>query len=361
MKKIVLVGGGHSHVYVIKKLQEESIKDTDITLISPSRYQYYSGMFSGYAEGLYTEDDIRIDLIKLTRNSDVNWIEGAVTSIDPEQKVILTDKGKVIDYDAISFDIGSLTAGIDVPGVFENTTRVKPSYHFVNVIEQAKSSNELVVVGGGASGVEISLSLQAWRKKHDFETPVTLISGSRLLPSEREGISNRIEKIVKEKGIQLLTNTKVTEVKPNTLITSTKKHISFNQVIWLGGPKAPELFKTARLPVDDQGYLVVEDTLQVKEYPSIFGAGDCITMRNFPSIHKVGVYAVRQGPILYKNLKGFMENGDGELYKPQSNYLSILSTGNKEGFLLYKNRSFLGKWAWFLKNRIDRKFMEKFQ
>jgi pyridine nucleotide-disulfide oxidoreductase family protein len=361
MKKLLLVGGGHAHLYVVKKLQRFPIENVEITLISPDCHQYYSGMFSGYTEGLYKMDEIRINLKELAKISNVKWIEGVITSIDPKVKKVLTANGDIYSYDVISFDIGSLTAGTDLPGVAEYANRIKPNYHFVDVINEARNAKKVVVAGGGTAGIEISLSLTAWRKKNDIKTPVTLVSAGRLLQQEKNEISNKIEKIVTKKGIHMITDESVNRVERKALFTSSNKQIFFDKLIWLTGPKAPGLFKSSGLPIDDEGYLLVEGTLQVKKYPSIFGAGDCITLVNHPAIPKAGVYAVKQGPVLFNNIKGFFETGEGEWYKPQRNHLSILSTGNKEGFVLYRGNVFSGKWAWYLKNWIDKQFIKKYQ
>jgi NADH dehydrogenase FAD-containing subunit len=361
MKKLLLVGGGHAHLHVVKQLQRNPIKGVEVTLISASKYQYYSGMFSGYTEGLYTKEDIRINSEKLAQNSNVSWKEDVVTAVDAEQKMLLTASGEIHRFDIISFDIGSLTAGIDTLGVADNALRIKPNYHYVDVIEQARESEKICVVGGGAAGIEISLSLSEWRKKQQIQSPVTLISNTRLLEQKDASVSAKIENIVTTSGINLLTNETVTSVHPNYYMTSTGKKEAYDNIIWLTGPKAHGLFKSSNLPTNEDGYLLVEDTLQVKKHPFMFGAGDCITLRDYPTIDKAGVYAVKQGKVLYKNLLAFIYGTDGERYIPQKDYLSILSIGNKEGFLLFKDFAFKGKWTWYVKNKIDTTFINNYK
>jgi NADH dehydrogenase FAD-containing subunit len=318
-------------------------------------------MFSGYTEGLYTKEEIRINLEILTKSAKVNWKEDVVTAVDAQQKLILTASGDIHSFDIISFDIGSLTAGIDTLGVAENALRIKPNYHFVDIIDQVRHSEKICVVGGGAAGIEISLSLSQWRKKQQIQSPVTLISKSRLLEQKDASVSTKIEKIVTTSGINLITNEKVTSVHPNYYMTSTGKKEKYDHIIWLTGPKAHGLFKSSNLPINEDGYLLVEDTLQVKKHPFIFGAGDCISLRDYPNVDKAGVYAVKQGKVLFKNLNAFIHSTDGERYIPQKNYLSILSIGNKEGFLLYGNYFLKSKWAWILKNSIDKSFISKYK
>ncbi|MBM7573572.1 NADH dehydrogenase FAD-containing subunit [Aquibacillus albus] len=361
MKRLLLVGGGHAHVHVVKKLKELPIDGVEVMLLSPSQYQYYSGMFPGYAEGLYDKSQISINLESLAKASGVSWVKAAVTAIDPLQKKVLTSDGEMVSFDVISFNIGSLTAGINVPGVTEHAYRMKPNYHFVEVIDEVRDADNVVVVGGDVAGIETSLSLASWRTANHIHTPVTLMSADRLLPNKSKRISAKIEAIVMQNGIHLVTSETVSHVKRNKVVTSSNKEIHFDKLVWLAGSKAPDLFKTSKLPVDDHGYLKVADTLQVKEYPFIFGVGDCASIADDPAVDREKGHAVRQGRLLFENLKGFMETGEGELYQPKKNELSIVSIGNKKGLLLYKGYSMTGRWAWYLKNWIDSKLVKQYK
>lgn len=358
-KKLLLIGGGHAHLYLMKKLQEEAL-DVEVTVVSPSEYQYYSGMFSGFMEGLYKHEDIRTHLPSLAEKANITFIKGAALSIDAETKVVLTEKGDILSYDLLSIDIGSYTSGIEVPGVRQHALRIKPTYRIEEVVRTMWEADEPVVVGGGAAGIEMALSLSAKRKKEN-KTPVTLITQSSLLAGEPEKTQSKILDIAKDKGLKVHENEKVSNVTSSNLVISGGKQIAYDQLLWLTGPKAPGIFQTSKLPVDQSGYLLVEDTLQVKEYPAIFAAGDCASLREYPDLPKSGVIAVRQSEILWNNIKAFLKEGDGIRFHPKGKYLSILSTGNKEGLLLYGNVTIHHHLSWKLKNKIDRKFMNTYQ
>jgi NADH dehydrogenase FAD-containing subunit len=361
LKQLLLVGAGHAHLHVLKQLGETSLPDTEVTLLAPSRYQYYSGMFSGCAEGLYTLDDMRINIEPLADQSGTQWIKGAAISVDPERKVILTDKGKLQGYDMVSFDIGSLTQGTDIPGVVEHANTVKPNYRMADVIEKARHADRLVVVGGGAGGVEMSLSLQSWRVKNRKSSSISLISAGELLQGRGRKAAKKAASLLNKSGVDLYSGDSVKKVMQGKLVTKTNRILPFDTLLWLTGAKPQKLFINGNLPVDEKGYLLVEDTLQVKRYPSIFAAGDCATLSEYPNMEKSGVHAVRQAPVLWENLKGFLGDGNGEKYVPPPSTLSILSTGNKTGLFLYKGKAFYGKWVWKMKNRIDRRFMKQYQ
>ncbi|MCQ6277489.1 FAD-dependent oxidoreductase [Bacillus sp. V3B] len=189
---------------------------------------------------------------------------------------------------------------------------------------------------------------------------VTLISSSPLLSHFGKQISKKMESVAIRKGLQVVTNEKVIDIHNNVLLTNKKREIRHSQVLWLTGPIADPLFRTSNLPVCDDGFLLVKETLQNVKFPFIFGAGDCVTIRKYNLLPKNGVYAVKQGPILWGNINRYLVDDSGLPFKPQKNFLAILSTGNKEALLTYGKWCLHGNFAWRFKNRIDQKFMRKF-
>lgn len=360
MKKLVLVGGGHAHLHVLKELRHTQMPDVQVTLISADRYQYYSGMFSGYVEGLYGLDDIRIDLVRLCEAANIEYIQDRIEKIDPDGQEVFLSQGVRLGYDVISFNVGSLTANTTIPGVDEHALLIKPNHMISRINDISLTNGHLVVVGGGASGVEISLSLQAKRKAFGHQTPVTLISSGRLMEGAGKRVSTKIKEIIHNKGIRLIQNDPVVAINGDKLHLQSGNTAGYDQLIWLTGPAAQALFRNSGIPVDRNGYMLVTDNLASAAYPNIFGAGDCITLKSNPSLHKAGVYAVREAPILWLNLQSYLSNRQLQSYRPQSRYLSILSTGEEEALLLYGGKAFHGKWCWRLKRRIDQAFIQRY-
>lgn len=355
MGRILLIGGGHAHLSILRALLKEAISD-EVTLISSNKYQYYSGMFSGYTEGLYKEEEIRIDLEQLCQKASVTFIKDTILSLDATQKIAKAQSGKPYSFDVVSFDIGS---GTNQKWTQSNIINIKPNSLFPNEVGTFRSSEQPIVIGGGSAGVELALSTLAWRKENNKRKNVTLISSSPLLSSYGPAIARKIKTISTDKGLSFHENETVEHIRQNAIITDQGNKIEFTHVLPLLGPKASSIFKEFPLSTDSNGFLVVEDTLQNKEFPFIFGAGDCVTLKNYPLLPKNGVYAVRQGPILWKNLKRYMNNQNLLRFKPQKRFLSILSTGDKQGLLTYGRLTFYGKSAWNIKHFIDKRFMKK--
>ncbi|MCA1061530.1 FAD-dependent oxidoreductase [Rossellomorea aquimaris] len=359
MKTIILVGGGHSHLHCLKKIQpqEETVK---WILISPSRYQYYSGMFSGYTEGIYSLEETRIDLDNLCERAGCDFVESTVLSIDPDQQHLLTDKGDIFTYDFVSFDIGSRNDSLEIQGLHTHNLPIKPNYRFPEQIEKLRNSRRTVFIGGGAASIEMALSLKAWKMKMGYEDhAVTVIHSSPLIEKAGSFSSKKMTRVAHSKGIELHKG-RVTKVDSTRVHTGEGRTLGFDEIIFLGGPKAPPLLGSSVLQTDEKGFLLVNSYLQSVEYPNVFGAGDCATLQDFPNLPKNGVTAVRQGPVLWKNLTGAAAGGKIIPFEPQNRYLAIMSIGNKEGFLTYGSFSLVNGWAWRLKNWIDVRFVGRY-
>lgn len=359
MKNLVLVGGGHAHLHCLEQLKSDFPKNCCILLISPSCFQYYSGMFSGYAEGVYGLDDIRIKLKNLCEKVGVSFVADAIIAVDPLAKELTGADGTVYPYDLVSFDIGSQT---DVPeAVEEYSSAIKPNYRFPEQLLRIRDTAHPVIIGGGASGVELAFSILAWRKQCKLPLNVALFSSASLLHSQGGTASKKIEAIAKRKALPFFTGVSVQSIDEISVAASDGRTYPHSGVLWLTGPKSAASFSLSGLATDAGGFLLVNDNLQSIMHPDIFGAGDCVTIDRYPLLAKNGVYAVRQGPVLWKNLLNRLSADRLVPFVPQKRFVSILSTGESEAFLTYGKRSLHGRIPWKIKQRIDRKFMKRYQ
>ncbi|HET7616501.1 MAG TPA: FAD-dependent oxidoreductase [Bacillales bacterium] len=354
MKKLLLAGAGRAHLYLLNELRQNRLPDVSVTLLTLSKYKYSREMFAGFAEGIYDLNDIRMDVGRLFELAGAEWIEGAAVSIDPEQKVVLTDQGKIIDYDVVSFDIGTLTEETNKPGVLEYAETLRPHQKLPDVMERILHSDRLVLAGRGAVCTEMALSLQA-RRHREGRTPVVWI-GSAFDSTSRKAKHIAMKKI-RASGIAFHEGVEVKEAQKEKIVTADNQPFLYDSLLWMQPPRPHQMF-AASLPVDRDGYLLVEETLQVKQHPSIFGAGNCVSISGYGHIDHEGRYSMGQPQILWENIKGFLGDGEGALYRP-SETLSLFSTGNQSAVALYKDKAFGGKWVWSYKNRLDRRFIKK--
>ncbi|SED09350.1 FAD-dependent oxidoreductase [Paenibacillus sp. GP183] len=359
MKTLLLIGGGHAHLHILKMLQSEPLPNVKVVLISPSVYQYYSGMISGYVENLYTLDEIRIDLRRLSQSASIQFIQDIAVLVDPAKRILYTEQSGSWSYDAISLDMGSVTAQTATPGVKEHAILVKPMDRFVHLLEKLKSAEQIVVAGGGSSGIELSLAIRASggrKTKH-----VSLISTEALMLNTGHHTSLKLTNIFKQKGVRLCVGDAVTSVFSDHVCLKSGAKLQCDELIWVTGPEAPSLFAKSGLNTDDHGYMKVFPTLQSTEYTNVFGAGDCISIIGYPDLPKSGVYAVKEAPVLWSNLKAYFRGIAMKKYHPQKRSLSLLSTGNREALFLYGSMAMHGRWCWKLKRHIDKAFMDKYR
>lgn len=359
MKIVVLVGGGHAHLHALAQFAKKPREDIQLVLISPAVHQYYSGMFSGFTEEVYGLDEIRIDLNQLAEKIGAAFYQDAICAIDPESRTLTGQHGKIYPYDAVSFDIGSET---DSPEALKkHISPIKPNYHFPDQLMKFRKSAKPVIVGGGASGVELAFSTHAWRMRQHFPTDTLLFSSGELLSAHGAAASRKLEAIARKKSLPFFTNVKIEDIDETSVIARNGASYPQSDVLWLTGPKSPSIFEHSGMPVDRAGFLAVSETLQSIRFPEVFGAGDCVSIDRYPYLAKNGVYAVRQGPVLWGNLLNFLDGNPLSSFIPQKRYVAILSTGGGEAFLTYGQWSMHGKLPWKLKQLIDKKFMKSYQ
>ncbi len=374
LRDIVLVGGGHSHVGVLKSFGMRPIPGVRLTLICTDMHTPYSGMLPGYVAGHYDYDEVHIDLSRLCVFAGARLYRDEVVGLDRVNQKVICRNRPPVPYDALSINIGSTPQLQNVPGAAENAIPVKPIQRFndrwlalLDRVQNHADKTTIAVVGGGAGGVELLLAMQ-WRLRHalrklnrnpDDLAFHLLTSSTTILPTHNAGVRRRFEMVLKQRNVTLHLNAEVTQVDAGRLATSVGQVLQADEIVWVtraGG--APWLRETG-LALDDDGFLQVQDTLQTVNDPNIFAAGDIASMVNF-KLEKAGVFAVRQGPPLTENLRRAVAGTALEAYKPQRSWLALISTGDKYAIASRGWLGFAGDWVWKWKDWIDRRFMAKF-
>ncbi|MFC4355090.1 FAD-dependent oxidoreductase [Chryseomicrobium palamuruense] len=357
MKTIILVGAGHSHLHILREWKREPLPNCRLVLISPSPFQYYSGMISGFAEGLYALEETRVPLIPYSRITGTEFIQDTIVRVDAEQKVLFGSKGISYSYDLVSFDIGTF---IQIPEQFKQlSSPLKPSYHMVEAVPAFRETEAPVVIGGGAAAVEMAFSIQSWRTANGYPTPVALISSSTLLEGTSQ--SDHIRNEFRHMGLVWFEGDEVEEVHSSYVRTRNGRSIPCTSMLWLTGPQSFTLFKDSGLAETD-GFLNVNESLQSTDNASIFAAGDCLHFTTSEGgLAKNDVHAVKQGPVLWYNLQSMIVGRPLKAYQPSKQQLTILSLGNRRGLALYGKFHWTGRAAWLLKNKMDRDFMNRYR
>ena len=306
LKDLVLLGGGHSHVAVLKMFGMQPAPGVRLTLVSKDVWTPYSGMLPGYIAGHYTFEESHIDLRPLCRFAGARFIRAEVTGLElDEQRVLLRDR-LGINYDTLSINIGSTPRSADVPGANAYALPIKPIEKFLEgwrcIVEQASGNRlRLVIVGGGAGGVELALCCQ-YRLSADKPELHLLTEQEVVLASHNSSTQKKFTRILRERGIAVHLRHRVISVDKNKVICEGGATVPFDALLWVTDASAPAWLKQSGLAVDERGFVAVYDRLKSTSHPHVFAAGDIAAVQNHPR-PKSGVFAVRQGMPLAKNLR----------------------------------------------------------
>ncbi|KYP12720.1 MAG: selenophosphate synthase [Limnobacter sp. CACIAM 66H1] len=374
LRDIVLVGGGHSHVGVLRMFGMKPWPGVRLTLICTDIHTPYSGMLPGYIAGHYSYDDVHIDLGRLCAFAGARLFKDEVVGIDRVNQKVICKNRPPVAYDALSINIGSTPQVQLVPGALENAVPVKPIARFnqrwVNLLDRVKThagKTTIAVVGGGAGGVELALAMQ-FRLRNELSTmgrnPDELefhlfTADAEVLPTHNPGVRARFEKVLNERGVVLHRDAEVVQLDGHTLQTKRGERLHADEIMWVTQAGGAAWLKNTDLELDSRGFINVGPTLQTTRDPKIFAAGDIANLTSTP-LEKAGVFAVRMGKPLTKNLHLFVQGADLLEYRPQKTWLALISTGDKYAVASKGSLGFAGAWVWQWKDWIDRRFMAKF-
>jgi selenide, water dikinase len=374
LRDIVLIGGGHSHVGVLKSFGMKPIPGVRLTLICTDMHTPYSGMLPGYVAGHYDYDAVHIDLSRLAAFAGARLYRDEVIGIDRASQKVICKNRPAVPYDQLSINIGSTPQLHGVPGAAEHAVAVKPIRNFndrwLQLLERVKThkgKTTIAVVGAGAGGVELLLAMQ-FRLRNELvklgRNPDELVfhlltSSGTILPTHNAGVRSRFDAVLAQRGVQVHRNAEVTKVNANVLTTSAGQELQADEIIWVTRAGGAAWLKDTGLQLDAQGFIEVNDTLQTVNDPLIYAAGDIASMVNF-KLEKAGVFAVRQGKPLTENLRRAVGGTALEAYRPQTSWLALISTGDKYAVASRGWLGFAGAWVWQWKDWIDQRFMRKF-
>lgn len=374
LRDIVLIGGGHSHVGVLKRFAMNPVPGVRLTLICRDTHTPYSGMLPGYVAGHYSYDDVHIDLSKLAEFAGARFYRAEAIGIDRENKRVLCRERPNVPYDLLSINIGSSPRVNEVEGASEHAVPVKPITGFNNRwlallsrIENHEGPLTVGVVGAGAGGVELTLAMQfrltrelKQRGKDPDQLHFHLFDAAdQILPTHNSKVRAVFEKTLAERNVKVHLGSPVQKVQEGLLHTESGKSLQVDEVLWVTRAGGPEWLKDTGLALDDGLFIRVRDTLQAENDDSIFAAGDIANVLNHPR-EKAGVFAVRQGPPLADNLKRLTVGKAPKDFQPQKNWLALISTGDKYAIASRGNFEMDGAAVWRWKDWIDRRFMKKF-
>ena len=376
MKHLVLLGAGHAHVHVLEGFAAHRPGNVRITLIAPQREQLYSGMVPGFVAGHYTLDQCVIPLDALLARCGAQFVAGSGASINTDAQTLTLSDGQTIPYDLLSLNTGSVMDRQKIetamPGASEHALFVRPIDLFGKLWPQvvataSKRPIQLAVVGAGAAGLELAMAAA-----HSLSAPhnapgsrVTLITGGSI-PAQGypANVQRRVIRALERSQIAVLQNACVGINASELILKKETKETKGSKLacdvpLLAIGAQAPGWLAGSGLSLDTQGFAIVNSFQQSTSHAQVFAAGDIASRLDAPH-SRSGVYAVRAGPPLLKNLLSALAAQPLAAYAPPARTLNLLSCGERYAIAAWGRFSVEGTWVWHLKDRIDREFVRRY-
>jgi NADH dehydrogenase FAD-containing subunit len=364
-KHLVLVGAGHAHMSVLKNLGAFLAAGHRTTVVGPSELHYYSGMGPGMLAGIYRPDEIRFPVREMTLARGGEFVEDRVVRVDGAARVLELGRGGRLSYDVVSFNTGSFVP-VDPRLVGHSAVfAVKPIENLLAarayiLAGLRQKPLDIVVAGGGPAGVEIAANIRRLVMEARGTAAITLAAGRGLLAEFGARVRRLVRRRLSRLDITVLDGEWLESALGEHVRLASGRELACDVLVLAVGVKPSELFKDSGLPVGEDGGLAVNRFLQSERFPEMFGGGDCISFAPRP-LARVGVYAVRQNPVLFENLRRALEGAALIPFEPQPSYLLAFNLGDGTAVVSWKGLLFDGRLGFAFKDCLDRSFMRRFQ
>lgn len=360
-REIVLIGGGHAHALALKALADRDRAHFSVTLVSPSRWQHYSGMVPGWMTGQYELEACQMDLRQIADHAGARFVEDWAVGLDATRQFVYLSDGSHLPFDALSLDVGAEVDTTWLTALHDKLLPVKPMADFARMWQSLLAradlaqSFKLAIVGGGAAGVEVSLAAAVGLRKAQANPELALITGRRgLLPDHPPGVRQEVGRALSRANVQVVAQQAV-GIEGGVMLDDGQE-LPLDAAIAATGSRAPVWLPLTKLDLDEQGFVSVNACHQSTSHPNVFAAGD-VCSRTDRAIARSGVHAVRAGPILAHNLIASLQGRPMKEHEPRRWPLQLISTGPTHAVASWGPLSTSGNWVWHLKDHIDRRFM----
>jgi pyridine nucleotide-disulfide oxidoreductase family protein len=365
-KRVVLLGGGHAHLHVLQDFAREPLAGAELLLVTPHPRQVYSGMVPGVVAGHYETDDCTIALQPLAAAARARWVPAAAVALDTASRSLRLNDGQVAEYDVLSMDIGGTMDRDRLPGAREHALFVRPMDQLLRLLPAlfelaASRALDIVVMGGGAAGVELALALQfrLGEGPDGQRSRVALVTGGgEPLAAYPTGVQRRVAAALKARQVTVFREA-CSAIEAAAVVLESGARLACDAAVVATGAEAPPWLAGSGLALDEQGFVLTGALLNSTSHAEVFAVGDVATRADAPHARS-GVYAVRAGPPLALNLRRLVGGGPLQPHRPQARTLNLLACGDKSAIASWGDWSAQGRWAWWWKDRIDRAFTARY-
>jgi selenide,water dikinase len=367
-KRLLLLGGGHAHVQAVHAFATRPPPSVEVALIDRRALAPYSGMLPGLIAGHYSVAESHIDLAALCAWAGIAFIQEEAIGLDLDRRVLLAARSRH-EFDLLSIDTGSTPPLDAIHGARSHAIPVKPIDAFLAAIDRRlpelarQPGQALAVIGAGAAGFEVVLALEHRLRTHaggKHAAKFHLVAETAtILPQFSQRVRRHAGRRLHEQGIQVHTASAVRAVDPEGLVLASGERLPARHVMLVTGAAPSPMYRQAGLATDERGFIAVDAALRSISHAAVFACGDVAAVLPHPR-PKSGVYAVRQGPPLTNNLRRALEGAPLRPFVPQREALALLSTGRKHAIANRDGFTVQGDWVWRWKDRIDRRFVQRF-
>lgn len=364
MRRVVLAGGGHAHLAVLADWARRPLPATRRLLVTSSRFTAYSGMVPGWLAGIYRAEDLLIDLAPLAEQAGAELVLADVTSLYADNRMLVLSNGETLGFDVLSLATGGETDTSALAAAGRRLLPVRPMRNFIAewrdrfAPDVAIPPREIVVVGGGAAGVELVLAINAIHRRVAARGRVSLVTPEeRFLAGHDEQVRSHAKQVLLERGIAVhFAHAVGTD---SGVLLSNGRLLPADCILAATGSRAPHWLATSGLACTSQGFVAVGPDMRSTSHPAIFAAGDIID-RTDRQLERSGVHAVKAGPVLAANIRAALGEGAIRNYQPRRPTLYLLALGDRRAICSWGPFVGTGRWAWWLKDWIDRSFVRRY-
>ena len=368
MKRLVLVGGGHAHVEVLRRFGHRPVPDVDITLISPGRNAVYSAMLPGLVAGHYGWRACHIDLEVLSRFAGARFLRDIAVGIDLDRKVVRCADSIEVPYDVVSLDVGSAPDARSISQAGRVALPRKPVDRFLSawdgVVQLAGERDlSMAIIGADVGGIELCLAMQyrlAQRAPHRQARFTLLAVDDDILRGQNARVRGRLERILRERNVSVRARSLVASVGERELVLEDGDRVAADRAVWIAGQSAPRWLSDSGLRTDPAGFVLTDDCLRCVSYADVFAVGDAAATTGYTEPPS-GVRAVRQGPPLAENLRLVLRDQPPRTVEHHAVALQLIGTGDNYAIASWGALSTEGAWVWRWKDSLDRRFIARYR
>ena len=362
-RDLVLIGGGHAHALVLKAWGMDPLPGARVTVINPGPTAPYTGMLPGYVAGHYRRDELEIDLVRLCRHAGARLIYDKAVHINQALREVTLETRGPVAYDLASIDVG-ITAKLDIPGFSKYGIGAKPLdlyakrwSIFLEQVLHGQATADVAVIGGGVAGCELAMAMAFALQSAGVSPRVTVIESGPTISVVGDKAKRRILKAMSDLGVMVKTSAKTVEITSNQVLLDGQEPVAAVFCVGAAGGSAHKWISQTNLP-QLNGFIKIGSDLGVLGDEALFAVGDCALMEVEP-LPKAGVFAVRAAPILHHNIRMALSGGLRKKWRPQKNYLKLISLGGKSAVAEKFGFNLAGASLWRWKDWIDKSFMNR--